>query len=234
MAVNVEDLELLHTKTISYKQQKKRLLKLNLLFVIGAIIPIVNIFFQIPNLSLSEQFGRILLTIMIVAIAIDLVIYIPIYLINRSLLENHKRRFSLLFLYTIRKYERIAFGIYLIAFMYLIIPSDIKDSGMGQIMSHIKDNLLYYIICAIASISCFLTSFNGKLKEIKKEVSVSSDTIEVYEVDKETKDIIIKVYDNKKSTLGKMLEKLAMFLILAIIVALFVVFVIYMMKLKLE
>lgn len=234
MTRNVEGLELLHIKTYSYESHRKKLFRQNMTFLISFIMLIINIIIQTSKLNLNTLFDKELFLISIGIIFFDLIIYIPIYFINCSFINSLKMKKSLLFLYTIKKYERILGSIFYIYYFFLIMPDETRNSGFSGWVDFVRDNYLISISLFATSIVLLIMNYNKYLKYIKKDILDSVEIIEVYETDKETKNVKVKTYDNPTNKASKLFYIIKLFIILSIIVAAFVVFAICMLKLWLQ
>ena len=95
--------------------------KMNIMFILGFIIPTINAIYQQVNVNTGDQ---AYMYVMYGFIAFDILIYLPIFLINRDPYSKGKNKLWLLILMQIRNLEKFIFAFYML--IYFIITKDIS------------------------------------------------------------------------------------------------------------
>ena len=223
MKKNTENLRLIRTKTISYKKQQKIKKRMNIMFILGFIIPTAFTIYQQINAK-EEDLG--LLYAMYAFIALDILIYIPIFIIQRDPYTKGNNKLLLLILLQIRKLFKFIFALYML--IYFIISLDLSFNMLfTDFIGTMKIILSQGLSLGFTVVSTLFTMICGaNNNKCRRELFDGSFTYTTYERDKDTKDIIRKTYINnlkpksyiKKRILMSILDLCFMGLVLFVLV----------------
>lgn len=164
------------------------------MFILGFIIPTINAIYQQLNIEAIDQ---VYMNVMFGFIAFDILLYIPIFIINRDPYSKGKNKLALLILFQIRNLEKFIFALYML--IYFIITKDISFNMLftdfiGSMKLIAKDGLSLGITAAS---TLFTMSAGGNNNKCRRELFDGSFTYSTYEKNKENGDIIRKTYINK-------------------------------------
>ena len=182
------------TKIISKKKVKKQNRNATILFLIGFILPTALAIYKRMSLNTDDTFEKYYLYIFIGLISLDIIIYLPIYFINKSIVRksNHKKLF--LVLLTIRKFEKLVMAIYSLTFIFYGIPKDSFHLNINGLINIIKTNALPSILSLLIAIISLLSNNKRLIKEVSSELVHNNLKLEKYEYDKASGNVIVKVY----------------------------------------
>ena len=210
MKKDVSELKLLRTKVIPLKKQKRIKRKMNIMFILGFIIPTINAIYQQVNVSTEDQ---AYMYVMYGFIAFDILIYLPIFLINRDPYSKGKNKLWLLILMQIRNLEKFIFAFYML--IYFIITKNISFNMLftdfiGTMKIIAKDGLSLGMTLASTLFTLIVGGTNNKCR---RELFDGSFTYSTYEKDPENGDIIRKTYINKLNPKAYITKRIIMAII---------------------
>ena len=205
------------TKRISKKKLKRQNTITTLLFLIGFILPTALAIYKKTNMDTSNAFEKYYFYVFIGLIVLDIIIYLPIFFINKSLVRKSNHKKALLTLLTIRKIEKLVMAIYSLSFIFYGLPEGSFSFGLTGIINVIKSNILMSVLSVVTALTSLMSKNKRLVNEVSSEILKTNMTLEKYEYDKTSGDAIVKVYKRvgkrsiKKAIAAKLLTKLVSF-----------------------
>ena len=205
------------TKRISKKKLKRQNTITTLLFLIGFILPTALAIYKKTNMDTSNSFEKYYFYVFIGLIVLDIIIYLPIFFINKSLVRKSNHKKLLLTLLTIRKIEKLIMAIYSLSFIFYGLPEGTFSFGLTGIINVIKSNILMSVLSVVTALTSLMSKNKRLVNEVSSEILKTNMTLEKYEYDKESGDAIVKIYKRvgkrsiKKAIAAKLLTKLVSF-----------------------
>lgn len=205
------------TKRISKKKLKRQNTITTLLFLIGFILPTALAIYKKSNMDTSNAFEKYYFYVFIGLIVLDIIIYLPIFFINKSLVRKSNQKKALLTLLTIRKIEKLVMAIYSLSFIFYGLPEGSFSFGLTGIINVIKSNILMSVLSVVTALTSLMSKNKRLVNEVSSEILKTNMTLEKYEYDKESGDAIVKIYKRvgkrsiKKAIAAKLLTKLVSF-----------------------
>ena len=224
---DVSELKLLRTKKISLKKQQKIKKRMNIMFIIGFLIPTINAIYQQVIIDSENQKY---INVMFIFILLDIIVYLPIFLINRDPYSKGKNKLSLLILLQIRNLLKLMLAIY--SLIYFFITMNISFNNLfTDFIGSMKLFLSHGLSLSFTVVSTLFTLICGNTnRRFKKELFDAKFTVSTYERDEETKDIIMKTYINKIDRKAYFLKSFGFNLLNLAFVALVFFFILYFLK----
>lgn len=171
------------------------------MFLVGFILPTVMAFLKRMKMNQQDSFEQYYFYVFIGLILLDILIYLPIFFINRSLVRKNNHKKLLLCLLTARKFEKLILAIYSLSFVFYGLPKDSFEFGINGILTVIKSNILISILSLLTAITSLFSNNKRLINEVSQEVFKTNTKYKKYEYDENSKDVIVKIYKrkNKKS-----------------------------------
>lgn len=203
------------TKIISKKKVQRQNKFATLLFVVGFILPTALAIYKRMSLNTEDAFEKYFFYAFIGLIAVDIILYLPIYFINKSIVRKSNHKKLLLALLTIRKIEKVIMAVYSLSFIFYGLPKDHIDLTIYGLFQFIKSNLPTSILSLLIAIISLLSSNKRLVNEVSSEILKTNITLEKYEYDKVTGNVIVKVYKRvgKRSIRKALFTKFVTFII---------------------
>ena len=202
------------TKKISSKKVKRQNTITTLLFFIGFLLPTGLAIYKKMNMDQTSSFEQYYFYIFIGLIILDILIYLPIFFINKSLVRKSNHKKMLLTLLTIRKIEKLVMAIYSLSFIFYGLPKDSFSFSLSGVIAVIKSNIVMSVLSVVTALTSLLSKNKRLVNEVSSELLKTNMTLEKYEYDKSSGDVIVKVYKRigkrsiRKAMLAKLLTKL--------------------------
>ena len=227
MKKDVSELRLLSTKVISLKKQKKIKRKMNIMFILGFIIPTINAIYQQVNVNTGDQ---AYMNVMFGFIALDILIYIPIFIINKDPYSKGKNKLWLLILMQIRILGKFIFALYML--IYFIITRNVSfnmlfTNFIGTMQIIAKDGLSLGMTLAS---TLFTMIVGGNNNKCRRELFDGSFTYSTYEKNPDNGDIIRKTYINKINPKAYITKRIIMSIIDIAFMALVLFVILWLLK----
>lgn len=201
------------TKRISHKTVKRQNIITTIMFLIGFILPTAMAIYKRMNMDQTSSFEQYYFYIFIGLIILDIIIYLPIFFINKSVSRKHNHKKALLFLLTLRKIEKLIMAVYSLSFIFYGLPEGSFELSLSGIMNILKSNILMSVLSVGTALSALLSSNKKLTNEVASEMLKANTKIERYEYDKKSGDVIVKIYKRvgkrsiRKAILVKVLTK---------------------------
>ena len=216
-----ENLKFIRTERISYKKQKRQNTMSIILFIIGFIIPTITAILQKLRIETFDETSSTYFYIMLGLIAFDVLIYLPIFFINKSLVRKNNYKKLLLFLVATRKFGKLLLAIFSLMLVFYGKPEDVS------FLTYASQNGLSTIFAVITALTSILSSSRKLTSQIASEYYGISKTVKKYSYDTGSNDIIVSVY--KRQGKGHLLKyiKFGLFRDLIFILLLVVVLIVF-------
>ena len=165
----------------------------------------------------TNAFEKYYFYVFIGLIVLDIIIYLPIFFINKSLVRKSNHKKALLTLLTIRKIEKLVMAIYSLSFIFYGLPEGSFSFDLTGIINVIKSNILMSVLSVVTALTSLMSKNKRLVNEVSSEILKTNMTLEKYEYDKESGDAIVKIYKRvgkrsiKKAIAAKLLTKLVSF-----------------------
>jgi hypothetical protein len=220
------------TKIISKKKVKRQNRNTTLLFLIGFILPTALAIHKRMSLNTEDAFEKYYFYVFIGLIVLDILIYLPIFFINKSLVRKSNHKKLLLALLTIRKIEKLVMAVYSLSFIFYGLPQDHIDLTLNGFLQIIKSNLLTSILSLLIAVVSLLSSNKRLVNEVSSEVLKTNIKLEKYEYDKASGNVIVKVYKRvgKRSIRKALFTKFVTFIITTLFSLGVLVLLIYLLQ----
>ena len=182
------------TKIISKKKVQRQNKFATLLFVIGFILPTALAIYKKMNMDTTNAYEHYYFYAFIGLIALDIIIYLPIFFINKSLVRKSNHKKLLLALLTIRKIEKLIMAVYSLSFIFYGLPEGSFNFTPVGIVNVVKSNFFLSIFSLAVALFSLLSKNKRLVNEVSSEILKTNITLEKYEYDKASGNVIVKVY----------------------------------------
>jgi len=202
------------TKRIDKKKVKRQNFITTLMFFIGFLLPTALAIYKKTNMDTTNAFEQYYFYIFIGLIILDIIIYLPIFFINKSLVRKSNHKKMLLTLLTIRKIEKLIMAVYSLSFIFYGLPEGTFTFSLKGLLNVIKSNILMSVLSVVTALTSLLSKNKRLVNEVSSEILKTNTKVERYSYDKATGDVIVKVYKRtekrslRKAIFAKFLTKL--------------------------
>ena len=190
-------------KKINKRKQKLLNVKSTVLFLVGFIVPTIMAFMKRSSLNTEDAFEKYYFYIFIGLIILDIILYLPIFYINKSLVRKNNHKKLLLLLLSLRKLEKLIMAIYSLSFIFYGLPKDSFSFSYVGIINILKSNILLSVLSLLSALTSLFSRNKSLINEVSSEILKINPVVEKYSYDKTSGDIIVKVYKRtEKKSLG--------------------------------
>lgn len=182
------------SKRIDKKKVKRQNAITTLMFFVGFLLPTGLAIYKKMNMDQTSSFEQYYFYIFIGLIILDILIYLPIFFINKSLVRKSNHKKLLLGLLTIRKIEKLVMAIYSLSFIFYGLPEGSFNLSIKGFITVLKSNILMSVLSVVTALTSLLSKNKRLVNEVSSEVLKTNTKLERYEYDKSTGDVIVKIY----------------------------------------